>query len=255
MQYIRDRVLSRKPLSGIWCNLASSIATEIAAKAGFDWILIDMEHAPGELTQLLPQLQAADGTKTSPIVRIEWNDGPLFKRVLDLGAAGVMVPYVSTAEEAAEAVKWMLYPPKGLRGVASAVRAMEFGATTDRYLSEVDNNILSVVQIENASAVNEIEDIAKTDHVDVLFIGPMDLSTNLGVARQFDSPIYREAVAAVNSAARNAGIAAGVLLQRPEQIGPALEDGFTFIALGSTLGSAAAGIRATAAAFKQSMGK
>ena len=253
MQYIREKVLARKPVGGIWCNLASSIATEIAAKAGFDWILIDMEHAPGELTQLLPQLQAADGTKASPIIRIEWTDGPLIKRVLDLGAAGIMVPYVSTSEEAAEAVKWMLFPPQGTRGVASAVRAMEFGANAEKYLEEANDNILTVIQIENGSAVNQIDAIAKTDHVDVLFIGPMDLSFNLGVPKQFESKTFREAVAAVNNAAKNAGKAAGILLSSPDQIPRALEDGFTFIACGSTMGSAAAGVRNTSAAFKKAM--
>ena len=250
MQYIRDKVLSRKLICGTWCNLASSITTEIAAKAGYDWILIDMEHSPGELTQLLPQLQAADGTATSPIVRIQWNDGPLFKRVLDLGAAGVMVPFVSSPEEAAEAVKWMMYPPKGIRGVAAGVRAMVFGATTDEYLAEANDNLLTVVQIETPAGVNSIEDIAKTDHVDVLFVGPMDLSTNLGVSKQLDSPVFREAVKKVNDAAKNAGIAAGILLQRPDQLAQAVEDGFTFIALGSTLGAASGGIRSNAAAFE-----
>jgi len=233
----------------MWCNLTSSISTEITARAGFDWVLIDMEHSPGELTQLVPQLQAVDGSGTTPIVRIQWNEGPLFKRVLDIGASGVMVPYVSTPEEAAEAVKWMLYPPDGIRGVASSTRATSYGAFSEEYIHHANENLLTVVQIETAQAIENIVAIAATDHVDVLFIGPMDLSTNLGIQRQYDHPLFRDAVKKVNKAAKDHGKAAGILLKSPADVGPAVEDGFTFIALGSDSGAVAEITKRTAAAF------
>jgi 4-hydroxy-2-oxoheptanedioate aldolase len=249
MTYIRERVLAGELLSGTWCNLASSISTEIAALAGFDWVLIDMEHAPGELSQLLPQLQAVDGTGTTPIVRVQWNDGPLYKRALDLGAAGVMVPYVSTAEEAAEAVKGMLYPPDGMRGVASATRSMAYGRLSEQYLNEANDKLLTIVQIETVQAIENIEAIAKTDHVDVLFIGPMDLSTNFGIQKQYDHPLFRDAVKKVIAAAKNNGKAAGILLKDASQLAGAVEDGYTFIALGSVAGAVAKGTKENSEAF------
>ena len=249
MTYIRKRVLAGELLSGTWCNLGSSISTEIAAQAGFDWVLLDMEHGPGELSQLVPQLQAIDGTGTTPIVRIQWNEGPLFKRVLDLGAAGVMVPYVSTAEEAAEAVKWMLYPPDGMRGVASATRATSYGSFSEQYLGEANDNVLTIVQIETVEAIENIEAIARTAHVDVLFIGPMDLSTNFGIQKQFDHPLFRDAEKKVIAAAKNNGKAAGILLKDAAQVAGAVEDGYTFIALGSVAGAVAKGTKENAQAF------
>lgn len=239
MTYIRKRVLDGELVSGMWCNLTSSISTEIASRGGFDWILIDMEHSPGELTQLVPQLQAMNGCDAAPIVRIQWNEGPLFKRVFDIGASGVMVPYVSTPEEAAEAVKWMLYPPEGIRGVAASHRATAYGANTDEYLRTANDNLLTIVQIETTQAIESIDAIAATFHVDVLFIGPMDLSTNLGIQKQYDNPLFRDAVKKVNAAAKNNGKAAGILLKSAEDVEQAVEDGFTFIALGSDAGAVA----------------
>jgi len=233
MKWIRQRVLSGQILSGTFLNLGSHMTVEIAGQAGFDWLLIDMEHGAGDLPQLVHQLQAADCTSAAPLVRIAWNEAPRFKRVLDLGPSGVMVPWVSSAEEARQAVAAMRYPPQGIRGAASFNRACEFGKNFEEYFSRASQNLLTIVQIESPKAVERIEEIASVDGVDVLFVGPLDLSVNLGAPKKFDNPAYRQAIGKVISACQRYGKAPGILLWRTEQLEQAVADGFTFIGLGS----------------------
>lgn len=251
MQFIRERVLNGEIMAGTWCNLGSSITVEIAARAGFDWVLIDLEHGAGDLAVLPMQLQAASTGTTAPIVRIAWNEAPRFKRVLDMGAAGVMVPYVSTAEEAQAAASYMRYPPRGVRGVAKLNRATDFGFGFEEYFQNANEGLLTVVQIETQDAVKNIDDIAAVDGADVLFVGPLDLSTNLGVQQQYDHPDFREAVTRVVSAAKNHGKAAGILLLDPSQVEVAAEDGFTFLAHGSDSGMVAKGMRTVLSMFNE----
>lgn len=247
MKYLRQRVLNGELLTGVWCNTASSISVEIAGKSGFDWVLIDLEHGIGDLSHLVPQLQALGSSPTAPIVRIGWNEATRFKRVLDLGASGVMVPYVGSPAEAREAARAMQYPPQGIRGIATLTRANAFGYEIEEYLEKANDGLLTVVQIETSHAIETIDEIAAVDHVDVLFVGPMDLSTNLGVQRQFDNPIYRDAVKKVVQACRNHGKAPGILLHSPEQVDGAINDGFRFVALGSDGGMLTKAMRETAA--------
>ena len=195
--------------------------------------MIDLEHGAGDWHTLLQQLQATSATPAAPLVRLRWNEAPSFKRVLDLGAAGVMVPYVCTADEARAAVDAMLYPPDGTRGVAAAVRAADFGRSFETYFKEANEQLLSVVQIETREAVERVEEIAAVARVDVLFVGPTDLSVSLGAPRQFDHPELRVAIERVVAAARKHGKAAGTLAASPGQIEQAVADGFTFIACGS----------------------
>ena len=238
-------------LFGTWCSLGSSVTVEIAGNAGFDWVLIDLEHGSGDFSTLLCQLQAAENAKAVPIVRIVWNEVHRFKRALDMGASGVMVPFISTGEEARQAAQAMLFPPAGIRGVATKTRAAAYGRGFAQYYSEANDNILTVVQIENDTALQNIDDIAAVEGVDVLFIGPMDLSTNLGIQGQYDDPRFRDAVQRVSKAARKAGKVAGILLWDQSQAPQALEDGFTFISLGSDVGAVVSGMDATAAALNK----
>jgi len=247
--YIRDRVLSGEVLAGTWCNLGSSISAEIIAQAGFDWMLIDVEHGFGDYESLVHQLQAVTGTHTPPIVRIAWNEAPRFKRALDLGPSGIMVPYVNTAEEASRAVASMRYPPAGIRGLAKLNRGNAFGRDFDDYYATANDALLTVVQIETPMAIENVEEIAAVDGVDVLFVGPLDLTANLGILEQFDHPKFRDALARVAKASRNAGKAAGVHLMGPEQVEEMVAAGFTFIAAGSDRGMLAAGMRSLAEAF------
>ena len=247
---IRDRALKRELCAGTFLNLGSSVSAEMAGKAGFDWVLIDIEHGMGDQETLVHQLQAVSSTPAVPIVRIAWNDPPRFKRVLDVGAAGVMVPYVSTVAEAEQAVASVRYPPWGIRGVAKLNRASGFGKDWDEYYAHAHERLLTVVQIESQEAVDCIEDIAAVDGVDVLFIGPMDLSTNMGISEQYDDPRFLEARRRVAEAARKAGKAAGILLLRPDQVEGTVKDGFTFVALGSDSGLVANGMPQLLSAFE-----
>jgi 4-hydroxy-2-oxoheptanedioate aldolase len=250
MRFIRDRVLNRELLCGTWLNLGSSMTAEIAATAGFDWVVVDTEHGAGDHESCLHQLQAIAAGSASPLVRIAWNEAPRFKRVLDIGAAGVVVPYVTSAEEAERAVAAMRYPPNGIRGAASLHRAADFGRSFGEYLSSANERLVTVVQIETEQTLDVVDEIAEVDGADVLFVGPLDLSVSMGIPLQFDSPRFQQALARISEAARNRGKAAGILLNRPEQIEQTVAAGFTFVGLGSDGGVVADGMQRLAGAFE-----
>ena len=250
MRYLRERVLAGELLAGTFCNLGSHITTEIAGNAGFDWLLLDLEHGAGDQSELVHQLQAAAAADTPAIVRIAWNEPWRFKRVLDTGAAGVMVPWVSTVEEAQVATTAMRYFPDGVRGAATLIRANGFGRDRDEYLQAANDNLLTVVQIETRQAVENAAAIAAVAGVDVLFVGPFDLSIGLGVGGQFDHPEFLAALEQVVAGAKGAGKAAGILLQRPDQVAATIARGFSFIALGSDGGLVGNGMAQLAAAFE-----
>lgn len=249
MKYLRERALNGEVLAGTWLSLGSSLTAEIAGQAGFDWVLIDHEHGAGDEEHLLHQLQAVEATPAAGIVRIAWNDAFRFKRALDLGAAGIMIPYVNTVEEAQHAVSAMRYPPQGSRGVARFQRAAGFGQRFESYFAEANANLLTIVQIETKEAVNHVEEIAAVDGVDVLFVGPLDLSVSLGIPQQVTHPDFRAALARVIAAGHRAGKAVGILIPSPDALPATLEDGFTFIAVGSDGGLVAAGMHRIASAF------
>jgi 4-hydroxy-2-oxoheptanedioate aldolase len=246
----RSRVLSREWLIGTWLNLGSPVTAEIAGLGGFDWVLLDHEHGSGGEETMLHQLQAVSGTPAVPLVRIAANEAPRFKRALDLGAHGVMTPYVSTAAEAKATVSAMRYPPRGLRGVAKSYRASGFGADFDEYYHHAHEWLLNIVQIETADGVTNIEEIAAVDGVDVLFVGPTDLTYNLGIPDRFDDPQFLRAVQAIGAAARKHGKATGILVHDPALVPKCREWGFTLVALGSEAGVVRAGFQSIAAALR-----
>ncbi len=254
MNWIRERTVRRELVVGTWLNLGSSVVAEIAGRAGFDWVVLDLEHGHGDQESLLPQLQGLSASPTAPLVRVAWNEAPRVKRVLDLGAAGVIFPCVGTAEEARLAAAAMRYPPDGCRGCA-ATRASGYGTQLDDYLACANEQLLTVVQIETAATLSHLDAIAAVEGVDVLFVGPMDLSFSLGVPRQYDHPVFREAVTRVSEAARRAGKAAGILLLRPDQFEQALADGYTFLGLGSDMGVMVEGMRKNAAVLGRAVNR
>jgi 4-hydroxy-2-oxoheptanedioate aldolase len=249
MHFIKEQVLSGRFMAGAWCNLASSITTEMAARAGFDWILIDQEHGPGDNVTLLQQIQAIGDRPSAPIVRIAWNEMPRFKRALDLGASGIMIPYIETADDAARAVGYLRYPPEGQRGVAVSPRAAGFGMDFETYFSQANQNLLTVTQIETGRAVQNARQIAQVDGVDVLFVGPMDLSISVGLPGRFDDPEYRDLLARVAATARDAGKAAGILLPSGQLIEMVYDMGFRFVAVGSDSGIVMQGMKDNRAAM------
>lgn len=246
----RRRVLAGERLAGTFLNLGSPLTVELAGLAGFDWLLLDHEHGSGSDETVLHQLQAASGTPAVPIVRIAANDPARMKRVLDAGAHGVMIPYVSTAEEARAGVAGMRYPPRGQRGVARFNRAAGFGSHFPEYLAHAHEFLVTMPQIETPEGVAQAEAIAAVDGVDVLFVGPLDLTTNLGISGQYDHPHFLTALAEVARAARNQGKAAGILASDPAHVAPWRALGYSVMALGSDGGAVNAGLRAAASALR-----
>jgi 2-keto-3-deoxy-L-rhamnonate aldolase RhmA len=238
----RRRVLAREWLTGTFLNLGSAMTVELAGLAGFDWLLIDHEHGPGGEDTLLHQLHAAAATPAVAVVRIAANETPRFKRVLDVGAQGVMVPYVSTAEEARAAVAAMRYPPHGIRGVAKFNRGAGFGGDFEEYYLHAHERLLTVIQIETPEALRNLDAIAAVDGADVLFVGPTDLSYNMGIRDQLESATFKETLRMVSDAAQRHGKAAGILVHNPALVPMVRELGYTFTALGSDGGAARAGL-------------
>jgi 4-hydroxy-2-oxoheptanedioate aldolase len=241
----RARVLAREFLAGFWLNLGSAVTAEMAGLAGFDWVLLDHEHGPGGEETLLHQLQAVSATPAACLVRVAANEPPRFKRVLDAGAHGVMVPYVSTADEARAAVNALRYPPRGTRGVATLTRASSFGARFDDYFAHAHEWLVTLTQIETTDAVANAAEIASVDGVDVLFVGPMDLTTSMGISGQYDDARFHDALGAVADAAREHNKAAGILLLDPANLPLCRELGYTVVALGSDGGAVQAGLTAS----------
>jgi len=248
MQFIRDRVLNGEVMFGIGAFLGSGLTVEMIGAAGFDWTWIDIEHGAQDYSELIHQMQANSINNAPAIVRIAWNDSPRFKRVLDLGAAGVMVPYVTTADEAKRAAESMRYPPDGIRGVAKFNRACGFGQNFNDYFSKANNSLLTVVQLETAKSVENAADIAAVEGVDVLFIGPLDLSVSLGITDNYEHPDFVEAMNHVARACKQHGKAAGILVPKLDYLDSWISKGFTFLVVGSDGGCVANGLKSIAGA-------
>jgi 4-hydroxy-2-oxoheptanedioate aldolase len=235
---------------GLWSGLCSNIASEIIGGAGFDWIVIDTEHAPNEVPGLLAQLQAMSKGTAEPVVRCAWNDAVLIKRILDVGARSLLVPFVQSAEEARRAVAATRYPPRGIRGVSVAPRANLYGRVAD-YHSVAHTTTCVLVQVETRTALVEIERIASVEGVDGIFIGPSDLAADFGHLGNPRHPDVQSAIADGCARIRAAGVAAGILTGDPDEAARYLELGFTFVAVGSDVGILARGAENLAAKCKQ----
>ena len=238
-----------KPQIGLWSTLSSSYTVEAVAGAGFDWLLLDSEHSPVDIENLLTQLQAAAPYASHPIVRIPWNDMVNTKRVLDIGAQSLLIPYVQTAEEARSAVASTRYPPAGVRGVAGTTRATRFGRVKE-YAKRAHEEICVLVQVETQSALGSIEAICAVDGVDGVFIGPADLLASMGHAGETANakvkPLIDDAIRRI----RKAGKAPGILTPNEADARHWLECGALFVAVGSDAGILARGADALAAKFK-----
>jgi 4-hydroxy-2-oxoheptanedioate aldolase len=214
---------------GIWSTFCSPIAAEILGKSGFDWILFDSEHSPVEIAGMLPLLQAANGGPASCVVRPAWNDPVLIKRILDIGAQTVLLPFVQTSEEAHRAVQSCRYPPDGRRGVSGTTRASDFGRTGN-YLKTAAEQICVLVQVETGEALGRLGEIAEVSGVDGVFIGPADLSASMGY---LGNPGHADVQAAIKAAVgpiRAAGKAAGILATSALDAKRYLDWGYQFVA-------------------------
>ena len=229
---LRDRLRAGEATLGTFLNLGSPLAAEACALAGFDWLLVDLEHGAGGEDALVGQLLAAAAHDVPVIVRVETAERIRAGRVLDSGAAGVMFPRLDTRAEVIEALAHLRFPPEGDRGVATYNRACGFGLRTG-VLDTANDEVIAVVQIESVAALDDVEAIAQAPGVDVLFVGPRDLTHALGVPGQIDAREYRAALSSVVAAARSAGVAAGVLASDRRSAEGYVDDGFGFVAVGS----------------------
>jgi 4-hydroxy-2-oxoheptanedioate aldolase len=238
-----------RPQIGLWSSLASHLSVEVVAGAGFDWLLLDMEHAPNELPMVHSQLQATGGGSAHPIVRPPWNDMVVIKRLLDIGVQSLLIPYVQTAEEARNAVAYTRYPPQGVRGFATGPRANNYGRITD-YVQTYADELCVLVQVETRPGLDNLEAIAGVEGVDGVFIGPADLAAALGHAGDLKHP---EVQAAIEDAIRRlvaCGKPPGILTGDESLARRYLELGCLFTAVGSDLALLARGADALAARFK-----
>ena len=246
------RALARgKPQIGLWSSLSSNYTVEVIAGAGFDWILLDSEHSPADIENLLTQLQAAAPYPTHPVVRIPWNDMVTIKRVLDIGAQSLLVPYVSSKEEAQNAVSFTRYPPAGVRGVAGTTRATRFGRIAD-YARRAHEEICLLVQVETQGALDNIEAICGMDGVDGVFIGPADLHASLGHPGEIANPKVKPMIDDAIRRIRKSGKAPGILTPNEADARHWLDCGALFVAVGADVGILARGAEALAAKFKKS---
>jgi len=243
-QFRRD-LRAGKTLIGCWASLASNITTEILGYAGFDWLLIDGEHAPNEYATFIAQLQALKDSESAPVVRPQWFDPVVIKRLLDIGFFNFLIPFIETDEQAKNAVASTRYPPRGKRGVGTAHRSNKFGYMTD-YFDRVNDDICVTVQIESTRAVENVDAIAAVEGIDALFIGPSDLSAGMGHFLEPTHPEVQKGIARILEAGQKHGKAVGILAPVEKEAQQYLEMGMTYVAVGGDTGllrGAAKGLR------------
>jgi 2-keto-3-deoxy-L-rhamnonate aldolase RhmA len=229
------RARGAKAPIGTWVMSASPIVAEAVGMAGFDWGVLDMEHTPLDMMELVHLLQAVGNTKMVPVVRVPWNDTVVVKRVLDAGALSLLFPFVQNADEARAAVASTRYAPEGVRGMAGMSRASRFGTTPD-FLRTANKTVGVVVQLETPAAIANLEAIAAVPGVDALFVGPGDLSGAMGHVGNLTHP---EVMALMTDAARRAralGMAIGTVGGTPEVVTRYRAAGYDFVAVASDLG-------------------
>lgn len=240
---------SDRSLIGVWACSGSALVTEVAAGSGVDWLLIDMEHSANTLESTLLQLQVVAAYPIIPVVRVPFNDTVAIKQVLDLGAQNIIVPMVSSADEAREAVAATRYPPEGVRGVGSALARSARWNRVDRYLQESAEHTSLTVQIETAAGVEAASEIAAVDGVDAVFVGPSDLSASMGLLGQQTHPQVVGAVERVFEAVKASGKPVGVNAFDPVAADAYIAAGADFVAVGADVALLARATEALAARF------
>ncbi len=249
--HFKRALQEKRPQIGLWLGLCSSYSAELLAGAGFDWLLIDGEHAPNNVQTVLGQLQAVAPYPSQPVVRPPWNDAVIIKQLLDVGAQTLLIPMIQNAEQARDAVRATRYPPHGVRGVGSALaRASRWNRVPD-YLQQADDQMCVLVQIETREAVKNLDAILQVEGVDGVFIGPADLSADMGFA---GNPQHLEVQCTIDDAIariRAAGKAPGILMANKALAQRYLEAGALFVAVGVDTTLLARAAEALANEFKQ----
>lgn len=232
--WLKERLKAGAQTVGVWMSIPSPDLTEALSRLGFDWFVYDHEHSPLNLQTIQTLMQALGGSKAVPIVRVAWNDPVIIKRALDIGAYGVIVPWVSSREEAVNVVRACRYPPRGIRGFGP--RRPSYLEGLEEYVTTADEEILILVQIETREAVENLENILSVDGIDGVFIGPMDLSASLGYLGRPFEPEVQETIDRIFEAGRRAGVITGIYGMNLEDVERRLKQGFQFVCVGSDLG-------------------
>lgn len=244
---LKKRLAAGKVLHGCWLGMADAYVAEIAASCGFDWLLIDGEHAPNDIRSLSQQLAAVLGSGSAPIVRLPDDDTAKIKQVLDIGAQNLMIPMVETAAQAERILRATRYPPEGIRGVGSSLaRASRFSAIED-YLSTANAEICLIVQVESCAGLAALDEILAINGIDAVFIGPADLAADMGHLGQADHPEVKAAVLDALRRIRAAGRTAGVLSTNTAYIDDCKAAGANFVAVGIDVTVYASAMRALSA--------
>lgn len=249
MPDLRTRIRSGETLIGVFSDLASPLAVELCGQAGFDWAVLDLEHGAATEADLLAMLYAAGTTPMAPLVRPQSAERLRIGRALDLGAAGIVLPQLQSLDEVRSALRYLRYPPVGQRGVALRTRGAGMGTIGHGDVARVVNErVVGIVQIESAGLIADADAIAALEEVDVLFVGPADLSHSLGIPGRFEESAYQDALRSVVAACQARGKAAGILIYDAAGLPPLVDLGFRFIGLGSEGSFVSAGARAMLAA-------
>jgi len=228
---LKDKLASNQLSIGSWISIGSPIIAEILANAGFDWLVVDLEHSVITIEQAGDLIRVIDLAGPSPLVRLTSNDANQIKRIMDAGAHGIVVPMVNSVEDAVTAVAATRYPPKGKRGVGLA-RAQGYGASFKQYLSWQKENPIVIVQIEHESALKQLEDIFAVPGVDGFIIGPYDLSCSMGIPGEFENPNFTAAMDLICETGKKANKSGGlhIVEPNPDLLSKAISDGYLFIA-------------------------
>lgn len=222
---------SGKKQIGLWISLCSGYAADVVSHSGYDWVLLDMEHAPNDVPTVVSQLQAMSASASNAIVRPDWNDSVKIKRVLDLGAQSVLIPMIQNVEEAKQAVAACRYPPQGIRGVAGATRATAYGRTKD-YFHGINDETAIILQLETRAALEQAEEIATVDGVSGVFFGPADIAADIGKLGQPMDPAVWDVILPVAQKLIARGIPVGTLVLDDAFAAKLLNEGFSFVACG-----------------------
>ncbi len=234
---------------GLWAGLGDPSVAELAAGCGFDWLVIDAEHGPNGLRDVLAQLRAASHDTAHPVVRVKDDNRAEIKQMLDIGAQTLLVPMIESADQAREVVKSMLYPPDGVRGVGAALaRASRYGGEAD-YLATANDQVCLLLQVESRAGLDALDDILAVKGVDGVFIGPSDLAADMGHRGNPGHPEVQEAVNNALTRIRQAGVAAGILTSDRTLAKGYADLGVEFLAVGSDVGTLRSGLTALRQAF------
>lgn len=237
---LKTKLKAGKKTIGAWAQLASPFTAEIMSTAGFDWLMLDHEHAPGDILNLISQIQAMKGSGCVPLVRAPWNDFVAIKRILDAGTQGVLVPYVNTRDEAEMAVKACKYPLEGIRGVAGSPRAAGYGQNTGNYLQRSNDQVFVMTAVETPEAIANLEEILQVKGLDGIFIGPMDLASSMGFFCDPAQPAVQAEIKKVEEKVLAAGKVLATTTGTWEQAQKLFERGYQMLMLMADGGALAA---------------